>query len=832
MSKKVFLIKGMSCAACVNHIEKAVSKLPGVDSINVNLLANNMTVDYRKDLITEEQIIKAVQNAGYDAFLNEETKADPLAPAANPAQDDSQKVKLRLLISIIFLIPLFYIAMGHMAGWPLPAFFHGGENALIFAFSQFLLVIPIVFINNKYYENGFKSLFKAAPNMDSLIAIGSAAALVYGVIAIYNIGFGLGHNDMAMVEKYSMDLYFESAGMILTLITLGKYFESLAKSKTTSAISSLIKLAPQKALVLRQGREIEIPINEVLIGDIVSVKPGQSIPVDGVVTEGISTVDESALTGESMPVIKQKGDKVIGATINKNGFLRFEALQVGNDTMLAQIIRLVSEAAASKAPIAKLADRISGIFVPLVITVAVAAAVIWLLLGYPAGFALNMAISVLIISCPCALGLATPTAIMVGMGKGAENGILIKSAEALEVTHNLNSIVLDKTGTITEGKPQVTDIVSTSHFNQNELLRLAASIEKQSEHPLAEAIVQAAMEKNLQLYEATDFNTAIGEGIEAIINGRKILAGNSNFMHKNNIAWQEQEQLAARLAEDSKTPLFFAEEEKLLGIIAAADILKPSSKDAIDNFKSMGMEVIMLTGDHEKTAKAIQKNLAIDTVIAEVLPADKEKVIRQLQNQGKKVGMVGDGINDAPALAAADVGIAIGAGTSIAIETADIVLMKSDLADAAGSVTLSKAVIRNIKQNLFWAFFYNIVGIPVAAGLFYNLWGWQLNPMIAAAAMSFSSVFVVSNALRLKLFKMPNKINKGDVIMKKKMLIEGMSCGHCSARVEQVLNSIAGIKATVDLEQKTAHIEYQQDVADEILIKAVEEAGYQVISLK
>jgi len=753
----------MTCSACSANVDRSVRKLEGVQDVNVNLLSNSMAVDYDEARTSPGAIIKAVTDSGYGASL---FVKNPAAQASAGTKDSGTKseiaeMKFRLVVSFIFLIPLLYIAMHHMLkmwiGLPVPAFiagaFHGPENGITFAFTQFLLLLPIVYVNRKYFQTGFKTLFKRSPNMDSLIAIGSSAAIVYGIYAIFRIGYSLGHGDSSAADLFLSDIYFESAGTILTLITLGKYLETRAKGRTSDAITKLIGLAPKTASVIRGGQELEVPVEDVTVGDIVVVRPGQSIPVDGVIVEGTSSVDESALTGESIPSAKQPGDKVSAATLNKTGFFKFEAQKVGDDTTLAQIIELMEEAGSSKAPIAKLADKISGIFVPIVIAIAVISSVTWLILGKSPEFALSIGIAVLVISCPCALGLATPVAIMVGTGKGAAFGILIKSAEALETAHSIDTIVLDKTGTITEGKPQVTDIITADGISETELLALAASLEKPSEHPLSEAIGTAALNRNLAVSEVESFRALSGQGIEAVMNGRHYLAGNISLMKEHGIDTDSFRDKADALAEDGKTPLFFAEEQNLLGIIAAADVMKPTSLEAIGQFKAMGMDIVMMTGDNRRTAEAIRKHLGIDRAIAEVLPQDKEKEIRHMQEKGRKVAMIGDGINDAPALARADVGIAIGAGTDIAIESADIVLMRSDLRDAAAAVQLSKATIRNIKQNLFWAFFYNSIGIPLAAGVFYSFLGWKLNPMFGAAAMSLSSVFVVTNALRLRFFK-------------------------------------------------------------------------------
>lgn len=749
-----FSVTGMTCSACSAAVEKSVKNVEGVGSAVVNLLGNSMMVEYDGEVTSQNTIIQAVENAGYHASVFVKGKeAVSSETAENTVQAELKEMKQRIVISFCFLIPLLYIAMGHMLKFPLPAFLQGEKNAITFAFLQFLLTLPIAYTNRKYYQVGFKTLFKGHPNMDSLIAIGSSAAICYGIFAIFRIGYGLGAMDMDVVMQYSMDLYFESAATILTLITLGKFLEARSKGKTSEAISKLMDLSPKTAVVVRDGKETEIPIEEVVIGDILAVRPGKSIPVDGIITEGNTAVDQSALTGESIPVEKSAGDKVMGATINKTGFFLFRAEKVGDDTTLSQIIQLVEDANSSKAPIAKLADKISGVFVPVVITIAVLATVVWLLTGATFEFALSIGIAVLVISCPCALGLATPVAIMVGTGKGASNGILIKSAEALEVAHKINTVILDKTGTITEGKPKVTDILTAEGVTEEELLTTAATIEKPSEHPLAEAILEKAKEKNILPLAVTEFQAVSGRGIIARDKDESYYSGNRYIMEEQGIDITKLLKAAEDLAEDGKTPLFFAKGRRFLGVIAVADVVKPTSMAAVRELKSLGIDVVMLTGDNKKTAEAIRRQLQIDTVIAEVLPQDKESEVRKLQQSGKKVAMIGDGINDAPALARADVGIAIGAGTDIAIESADIVLMKSDLLDAVTAITLSKATIRNIKENLFWAFFYNTIGIPLAAGVFYGILHWKLNPMFAAAAMSLSSVCVVTNALRLRFFK-------------------------------------------------------------------------------
>ncbi len=750
-----FNVEGMTCSACQASVEKTVTKLNGVNQVTVNLLSRSMMVDYDESVINNQVIVDSVIAAGYDAsvFVKGQKGINNKEAEVDKVQLELKEMKFRIIISTIFLVPLLYIAMGHMMKFPLPDWIHGMENAITFAFIQFLLTLPIVYVNRKYFIVGFKTLFHGSPNMDSLIAIGSTAAILYGIFAIFRIGYGLGHNDMDSVMHYTMDLYFESAGTILTLITLGKYLEARSKGKTSDAIKKLMDLAPKTAMVIRNGIEYEIPVEDVVVDDIIIIRPGQSIPVDGIIIEGSSSIDQSALTGESIPVEKTVGDDVIAATINKNGSFKFKAKKVGDDTTLAQIIQLVEDAGASKAPIAKMADKISGIFVPSVIIIAIIATVVWLILGASFEFALSIGIAVLVISCPCALGLATPVAIMVGTGKGAMNGILIKSAEALEIAHTVNTVILDKTGTITEGKPQVTDILTFGNMKEDELLAIAASMEKPSEHPLADAIVNEASKRNLNLKDTKDFTAISGRGIIASIEDKVYYAGNLALMNENNIITSAVNESSDKYANEGKTPLYFADSSNILGIIAVADVVKPTSKRAIEEFKHMGIDVVMLTGDNKKTANAIKEQLKIDRVIAEVLPQDKESEVRQLQEAGKKVAMIGDGINDAPALARADVGIAIGAGTDIAIESADVVLMRSDLLDAVTAIQLSKATITNIKENLFWAFFYNTIGIPLAAGIFYGILGWKLNPMFAAAAMSLSSVCVVSNALRLKFFK-------------------------------------------------------------------------------
>lgn len=843
--KQKFNVSGMTCSACSAHVEKSVAKTQGVQSVEVSLLTNSMQVVYDEAQTDPSKIIRAVEQSGYGAFLPPKGLAVAQQVSAAPT-DAVKQMKRRLILSFCFLIPLFYLSMGHMMGLPIPHFFHGTENALSFAFTQLLLTLPVAYLNRSYFQIGFKTLFRGSPNMDSLVAIGSAASILYGIFAIYQMSYGLGHGDLERVRQYAMDLYFEGASMILTLITLGKYLETRSKGKTSEAITRLMDLAPKSATVLREGQEMQIPVEQVVVGDTVVVRPGQSIPVDGVVLEGSSFIDESAITGESIPVEKNIGDTVTAATINKTGAFRFRATKIGDDTTLSQIIALMEEASASKAPISKLADKVAGIFVPVVISIAILATVIWLLLGQTFSFALSIGIAVLVISCPCALGLATPVAIMVGTGKGAENGILIKSAEALETAHTVNTVVLDKTGTITEGHPKVTGLYPSSGVTEEKLLQIAASLESLSEHPLAQAIVSFSKQRGLSLFDPSNFQALSGLGLSASLEGTSCLAGNERLMEEQGVHLDELRTTAAELAQDGKTPLYFAQSQTLLGIISVSDVAKPTSAQAIAEMKQLGLEVVMLTGDNQRTADAIGRQLGVSQVIAQVLPQDKEQKIRQLQESGKKVAMVGDGINDAPALARADVGIAIGAGTDIALEAADIVLMKNDLLDAVTAIHLSRAVIRNVKENLFWAFLYNTIGIPIAAGVFFSLWGWKLDPMFAAAAMSLSSVCVVSNALRLRFFK-PHRsrqadpqpvlekvqtndpiTEKGEKSMKKTLKIDGMMCSHCTGRVSQVLNAIDGVSAEVSLEDKAAYLTLSADVADDVLIKAVTDAGYTV----
>ena len=867
-------VTGMTCAACSARVEKSVSALPGMQQCSVNLLKNSMVVRYDDRQLTGAQIIQAVEKAGYGASLQQaggkQTAGQARTGAADAARQEYLKMRRRVIWSFVFTVPLFYISMGHMMGWPLPGFFLGSENAMIYALTLFLLVLPVALINGRYYRQGFKTLLHGSPNMDSLIALGSGASLAYGVYALYKIAWGFGHGDMAMVSQFSHDLYFEGAGTILTLITLGKFFEARAKGRTSDAINKLLNLAPKTATVLRDGAETVIPAEEVQAGDTVIVRAGESVPVDGVLLEGHASLDESAITGESIPVDKQSGDRVIGATINRSGYFTMRADKVGEDTTLSQIIRLVDEATSSKAPIAKLADRVAGVFVPVVISIALIALVVWMLCGATFEFAMTIAVSVLVVSCPCALGLATPTAIMVGTGRGASAGILIKSAEALETAHSVDVVVLDKTGTITQGRPVVTDQQTRPGVSAGELLQTAASLEKLSEHPLAKAIVEQAERQGLKFLPVSDFVQIPGQGIRGRVNGRDCLAGNSRMMAAFGVQDEALTSLQDQMAEQGKTPLFFAADGQLLGMIAVADVVKPTSRQAVEDLQAMGIRVVMLTGDHRKTAEAIRRQVGVDQVIAEVLPQDKEEQIRTLQQQGKKVAMVGDGINDAPALARADVGIAIGAGTDVAMESADIVLMKNDLLDVAGAIELSKATIRNIKQNLFWAFFYNAICIPIAAGCFYAAFQLKMNPMVAALAMSFSSVFVVSNALRLRFFKpkhgssaaaaAPAPVSPvcscaaeespvcpvqtaqpeptsteptGGKTMKKVLTVEGMMCQNCVKHVTRALQGIPGASdVSVSLEEKKAEVTVPDTVTDEDLKAAVVDAGYEVTGIE
>ena len=957
--KERYHVTGMSCSACSSHVEKAVNKLENVEKASVNLLTETMDVTYDETKITSTEIINAVVKAGYGASVMTEgsaagaggqstfgnagsigrSVADGKQELQQKLDADARAMKWRLGISIGFLIPLMYVSMHHMLkewfGIPVPAFIvnimHGNANAMNFALTQFLLLLPILYVNRKFFSVGFKTLAHRSPNMDSLIALGSGAALVYGIFAMYRISYGLGYGDMAVVEHYSHDLYFESSGTILTLITVGKYLESRSKGKTSEAITKLMNLAPKVAiLVTEDGQEKEVPTESLQKGDIFLVKPGSLVPVDGIVLEGNSSVNEAAITGESVPVEKQAGDHVVSATVNKAGFLKCRADRVGDDTTLAQFIRLVEEASASKAPIAQLADKVAGVFVPTVITISLITLVVWLLNGATAEFAISTAIAVLVISCPCALGLATPVAIMVGTGVGAGNGILIKTGEALQQAKEIDTVVLDKTGTITSGKLKVEEVGGyQSDFPADAMMQIAAALEKKSEHPLAEAVVEYAESFQLTIPEIVDFKATFGRGVEGALAadfhaekvakkdgptavfyagkrdstadvpensgkiaeqnpatgiarsdadsvtfpaGTKFYVGNLAFLQEKNITLpQEAAEGLNRMADEGMTPLLVAQEGRFLGIIGVSDTVKATSYEAINAWEKMGVRVIMLTGDNRRTAEAVRQKLGISEVVAEVLPQDKEKKVSELKAQGHKVAMIGDGINDAPALAAADVGMAIGAGTDVAMESADIILMKNDLRDAVTAMKLSRAVIRNIKENLFWAFFYNCIGIPLAAGVLYPAFQIRLNPMFGAAAMSLSSIFVVGNALRLRGFKSgftplkkgtpevthkeikithataeeeqcilktpAEQNNRQDVkqekertnTMTKVISIEGMMCNHCTGTVQKALEAVEGVKAvTMSLEQKNATVELASDVADEVLIRAVTDAGYEV----
>lgn len=838
MMTEQFAVTGMTCAACSAHVEKAVSRLSGVQSAPVNLMLGSMTVTYDEKAVTESDIIAAVKAAGYGASPASQTDQGQLRRDQDAALCRRKK---HLIWSVVFLVPLFYLSMGHMMGLPLPQVLH--THPLLLACLQLALVIPILILNRNYFTVGFSRLVKLSPNMDSLVAVGAAAGLVYSLIEM-----GL----LAAGQVSGMpDLYFESAGMILTLVTVGKYLEERSRGKTTGAISALLALAPESAVVRRQGQELTIPTEEIVAGDTVIVRQGGRIPVDGVITDGHAAVDESAITGESLPVEKVPGDAVTSATVTSSGYLELRATRVGGDTTLSQIIRLMEEAASSKAPISRLADRISGIFVPAVMAISLTAALLWAFVGgMDVRFCLSIAIAVLVISCPCALGLATPVAIMVGTGQAAQQGILIKSAESLELLHKVQTVVLDKTGTVTMGQPRVTDILCAPGVTEEELLCVAASAEKPSEHPLAHAIVEESQARHIPLCPVSGFRSVPGGGIQATLSGEAVLAGNAGYLAQNGVSLAAMESDAHRLAEDGKTPLFFAESGRLLGCIAVADVVKPDSAKAIAALRRMGRRVVLLTGDNQRTANAIARQIGVDQVIAQVLPQDKAKCVAQLQQQGQRVAMVGDGVNDAPALAQADVGLAIGAGTDIAIESADVVLMKSSLLDIPAAMDLSRAVLRNIKQNLFWAFFYNSIGIPVAAGVLYPALHLTLNPMLAAAAMSLSSVCVVSNALRLRGWKPPvfpdqpvptaplpesavfQSQGKEENTVNKTIHIDGMMCAHCTGRVEKALNDLPGVEATVDLDSKSAAVTCTPDVSDDTLRQAVEDAGYHVTGIR
>ncbi|WP_455719812.1 heavy metal translocating P-type ATPase [Agathobacter sp.] len=866
---KQYTVTGMSCAACSARVEKAVSKVDGVTSCSVSLLTNSMGVE---GTASEAEIVAAVEAAGYgaapkgahssaDSSSASNGSLDQLAAAQEALVDrETPKLKKRLIVSVVFLVVLMYFSMGHMMwGWPLPAFFDGNHVAM--GLVQLLLTIAVMVINQKFFISGFKGLIHGAPNMDTLVALGAGASFGYSVYALFAMTDAQVKGDMDAVMSYMHEFYFESAAMILTLITVGKMLEAHSKGKTTDALKSLMQLAPKTATVVRDGKEVEISVDAVRKDDIFVVRPGENIPVDGEVVEGVSAVNESALTGESIPVDKQPGDPVSAATVNQSGFIKCRATRVGEDTTLSQIIQMVSDAAATKAPIAKIADKVSGIFVPAVITIAVITIIVWLVAGQSIGFALARGISVLVISCPCALGLATPVAIMVGNGKGAKSGILFKTAASLEATGRTQIVALDKTGTITSGEPKVTDIVVNPEFFRNEaddgtehgmagsdeklLLTLAASVEAKSEHPLAKAVMSRAQEDGIKIAEVSDFSAVVGNGLTANLAGKNIKAGNLSFVSKYVEVSDYMKSKADEFSKAGKTPLFFAQDDKLAGIIAVADTIKEDSPEAVRQLQNMGIKVVMLTGDNEQTARAIGKEAGVDEVIAGVLPDGKENVIKQLKKQGK-VAMVGDGINDAPALTRADMGIAIGAGTDVAIDAADVVLMKSRLIDVPAAIRLSRATLTNIHENLFWAFFYNVIGIPLAAGLWYPLLGWKLNPMFGAAAMSLSSFCVVTNALRLNLCRVydpkhdrkvkQNTVNNNESEekkMTKTMHIEGMMCGHCEARVKKALEALDAVsEAVVSHENGTAVVTLSAEVSDETLKETVEAQDYKVTSVQ
>ena len=837
-------VTGMSCAACSSRVEKAVSKVPGVESCSVSLLTNSMGVE---GTASPEAVIAAVEAAGYGASCKgcgagtpsgsgngasgDGTEADLLEDTETPV------LKKRLIWSIIFLVVLMYFSMGHMMwGWPVPEAM--ADNHVAMGLLQLLLTAAVMVINQKFFISGFRSLWHRAPNMDTLVALGSTAAFGYSTYSLFAMTGAQVRGDMDGVMQYMHEFYFETAAMILALITVGKMLEARSKGKTTDALKNLMKLAPKTAVVLRDGTETEVPVEQVVKGDVFLVRPGENIPVDGIVLEGISAVNEAALTGESIPADKNPGDQVSAATVNQSGFLKCEASRVGEDTTLSQIIRMVSDAAATKAPIAKIADKVSGVFVPAVIGIAAVTIVIWLLCGQSIGYALARGISVLVISCPCALGLATPVAIMVGNGMGAKNGILFKTAVSLEEAGKVNTVVLDKTGTITKGEPKVTDLIMAEGVSEAELLETAYALEARSEHPLAGAVVAMAEEKKLKVCDVQDFMILPGNGLTAVDNGDQLIGGSLTFLSDRIGVPDDVKTVAHRLAEEGKTPLLFARSKKILGVIAVADVIKEDSPEAIRQLQNMGIEVVMLTGDNERTAAAVGKQAGVDQVIAGVLPDGKEAEIRRLRRKGK-VAMVGDGINDAPALTRADIGIAIGAGTDVAIDAVDVVLMNSKLSDVPAAIRLSRATLKNIHENLFWAFIYNIIGIPLAAGVWIPLFGWQLNPMFGAAAMSLSSFCVVTNALRLNLFDMRNaakdkqiKRKQEEKTMEKTMKIEGMMCGHCEATVKKALEALDGVDhADVSHEQDQAVVTLKEDVADDVLKKAVEDKDYNVVSI-
>ena len=858
MKKETYNITGMSCASCSAAVTRAVEKLEGAKDVNVNLMQNKMTLEL-SDGLTDEMVIKAVEDAGYGASVKKDIKSDSSKKQTDVAGDYATELKLRAIVSFIFMGPLMYFGMGGMFNAPFPKAFMGDGGKLILALTELLLVIPIIFTGRKFFISGFKHLFKRNPNMDTLIAIGSGTSFLYSIYSLYMIAYFISIGDVKSSMPFGMNLYFDTAGTILTLITLGKYLEARSKKKTTEAISKLVNLIPDKAVILRDGVESEVLVSEVVAGDIVVVKAGETVPVDGVIVNGSGAVDEAMVTGESIPVEKNTDDRVTGGTISRSGYFSFRATNVGEDTALYKIISLVEEAAGSKAPISRLADKISGVFVPVVLCISFLTFIIWLFVRGDFSFALNMAVAVLVISCPCALGLATPAAIMAGTGKGAEKGIIIRNVVSLEVAHKIDTVVLDKTGTITEGRPKVTDIF-VNDIDETEFISLAATLESASSHPLANAVTEYAKAKNIEIKRAETLETIEGRGIAGEINGQALYAGNAAYMQELGITDNRFKAKADELHNLGKTVLYFArgkDKKELIGIIAVADVIKEGSKEAVRELNQIGIDVVMLTGDNERTAIAIGRETGVNRVVAEVKPADKEAEIRRLKEQGKTVMMVGDGINDAPALAGADVGVAIGTGADVAVDTADIILMHSDLRDVPYAIMLSNEVVKKIKENLFWALFYNALCIPVAAGVFFAAFGLRLNPMIGALAMSFSSVFVLSNSLRLRLFTpkykkgkarpqitqsqpkqnetkaqtdetKDNSYTKEDIVMEKTIDIEGMSCAHCVKHVTEALNAIDGVKAEVSLENKNAKVSLQKEVSDDVLKEAVVKAGYEV----
>ena len=858
MKKETYNITGMSCASCSAAVTRAVEKLEGAKDVDVNLMQNKMTLEL-SDGLTDEMVIKAVEDAGYGASVKKDIKSDSSKKQTDVAGDYATELKLRAIVSFIFMVPLMYFGMGGMFKAPFPPAFTGDGGKLLLALTELLLVIPIIFTGRKFFISGFKHLFKRNPNMDTLIAIGSGTSFLYSIYSLYMIAYFISIGDVKSSMPFGMNLYFDTAGTILTLITLGKYLEARSKKKTTEAISKLVNLIPDKAVILRDGVESEVLVSEVVAGDIVVVKAGETVPVDGVIVNGSGAVDEAMVTGESIPVEKNVDDSVTGGTISRSGYFTFRATNVGEDTALYKIISLVEEAAGSKAPISRLADKISGVFVPVVLCISLFTFIIWLFVSGDFSFALNMAVAVLVISCPCALGLATPAAIMAGTGKGAEKGILIRNAISLEVAHKIDTVVLDKTGTITEGKPKVTDVF-VNDIREDEFISLAATLESASSHPLANAVTEYAKAKNIEIKRAETLETIEGRGIAGEVEGLALYAGNAAYMNELGITDNSFKAKADELHNLGKTVLYFArgkDKKELIGIIAVADVIKEGSKEAVRELNQIGIDVVMLTGDNERTALAIGRETGVNRVVAEVKPIGKEAEIRRLKEKGKTVMMVGDGINDAPALAGADVGVAIGTGADVAVDTADIILMHSDLRDVPYAILLSNEVVKKIKENLFWALFYNALCIPVAAGVFFAAFGLRLNPMIGALAMSFSSVFVLTNSLRLRLFTpkykkgktriqgvqsepkqnetavgtdetKDNSYTKEDIVMEKTIDIEGMSCAHCVKHVTEALNAIDGVKAEVSLENKNAKVSLQKEVSDDVLKEAVVKAGYEV----